>query len=510
MIGKRPGSSRGRDIRAITEATSEVDEIVKSAKKTSHCKLRLLELLNAKMVMLETTVLRLADGARVFRNVSGNYGTASMSRLPAFLEIVDQLMVLQKAASRSARTRTDSEIEESGPGPLPAAINELEDEIKVLFAMLQLDMEVSEESGMSATRVAQCAADLKVIKAKGLRPLTARAVEAEATVSRLQNETEELHKKLEEAYSVRTTSKVTLGAMSGSLVEEKQQLAVLQREVENLRSTRGSADDATAEAVESVKTAMNEKVMEAQRELTATKADLAKARADLAIAQESLDEVRKTSSLAKSKEELAVKSSTAEIERVRAENKSLIQRLKVSEEKNTVLEAAVKTNGGGQGLNENLVKELEAAKEELKVKQRSIDGLDMYMKDLSEKRDLEIEECKKTIKKLKADNLRESAAWKAEDNIKKEHIASLKALVDRPQEEEDDDSFEEILREEMRVMKATFELKMSKLKEELAQKSIACSREVRVLKDKLEEESRHAKMYAAKLKGLEAKQQSST
>merc|ERR1712078_537304 len=100
MMGSRPTSARGRDIRAITEATSEVDEIMKSSKKPSHIKLRLTELLNSKMVLLETTVLRLADGARIFRNVSNNYGVQSMSRLPAFLEIVDQILALQKQASR--------------------------------------------------------------------------------------------------------------------------------------------------------------------------------------------------------------------------------------------------------------------------------------------------------------------------------------------------------------------------------------------------------------------------
>mmetsp|Transcript_35225 Transcript_35225/g.56604 ORF Transcript_35225/g.56604 Transcript_35225/m.56604 type:complete len:86 (+) Transcript_35225:298-555(+) len=70
--------------------------------------------------------------------------------------------------------------------------------------------------------------------------------------------------------------------------------------------------------------------------------------------------------------------------------------------------------------------------------------------------------------------------------------------------EDGEETFEDILREEMRVMKAAFELKMSNLREELAQKSIACSREVRLLKSELESERRTSSSLTSKLKAFEA------
>jgi len=55
----------------------------------------------------------------------------------------------------------------------------------------------------------------------------------------------------------------------------------------------------------------------------------------------------------------------------------------------------------------------------------------------------------------------------------------------------------------MRVMKTAFELKMSGLREELAQKTIKCSREVRLLKEDLANERRQSNALSAKIKALE-------
>ena len=54
-------------------------------------------------------------------------------------------------------------------------------------------------------------------------------------------------------------------------------------------------------------------------------------------------------------------------------------------------------------------------------------------------------------------------------------------------------------------MKSTFELKISKLKEELAQKSIKCSREVRLVQEKLDSEKRQNGILLSKIRSLERK-----
>jgi len=124
---------------------------------------------------------------------------------------------------------------------------------------------------------------------------------------------------------------------------------------------------------------------------------------------------------------------------------------------------------------------------------------------MTERKDLELKQCKQTITTLKRDFDKERQQWQKEDELKHQHIKKLKDMVHKTEEnkEAQDDTFEDILREEMRVMKAAFELKMTHLREELAQKSISCSREVRLLKEELDAERRQSASFQAKLKSIE-------
>ncbi len=506
--GGRPVSARGRDIRAISEATSEVDRIVRGASGASDVKLRLLELLGVKMVQLETAVLRLADSARIFRNVSGTYGAVSMSRVPAYCEIMDQIMSSHRAASRVSM-KLDSELGD-GPGPLPLALQELEARVVNLCQAVGLDAPEPDSGAFSADRVKAATQALKVMQVRGIQPLKQRAAEAGATVARLRDETEGLHARLEEAHAQLKQSggggarAAAGGATSGS---GGANLQAALAEIERLRAERGSAADEAAAAADAVRKELGEELSEARAEVRRERAQLAKFKEELAVVKQKLDEAGTATADASSQSAAALAEARAETERVRAEAKALTQRIAVLEANAKALQEAKAAEGAGV-VNEGLAKELVAAKEELEARKQSIDGLEMYMRDMAEKKEAETQQHKKAMREQRVKFERERDEWKAEDEIKAKHIESLKAVVDRHrdmQDEEEDDSFEEILREEMRVMKSTFELKISKLKEELAQKSIKCSREVRLVQEKLDSEKRQNGILLSKIRSLERK-----
>mmetsp|Transcript_948 Transcript_948/g.1809 ORF Transcript_948/g.1809 Transcript_948/m.1809 type:complete len:590 (-) Transcript_948:226-1995(-) len=515
MVGSRPTSARGRDIRAIAEATSEVDAIVKSSKKSSSCKLRLTELLNVKMVQLETTVLRLADGARVFRNVTGNYGSPSMSRLPAFLEIMDQLLSLQKMALRTPM-RLDSELDleaKAGNAPLPNAIKALEKQCKAFAAMFKLQYK-DLRGELSANRVAGAAEFLQHMEDKAIKPVQAELEKAKATSKQLRDETAGLHDQLKEAHErLKATSKAAptspqrASEKEAVLSQLESKLSSVTSELERLRSTKEQEADSTAQAVGKVKDEMLEKMSMLRRQLAEKESELAKSKEALAKSQQELDEAKRSGLEAVKNDELVRQKASADASRLATENDALKAKIKILEEKSKGLEDNLKGNGGAPVLNESLQKELDAARVELEKRSKTLAGLDMYMRDMTEKKDLEVKRHKLSISSLKRDFEKEREAWRGQDEIKKGYIQKLKDIVERSKKkvpgEEEDDTFEEILREEMRVMKAAFELKMSKLREEIAQKSIAASREMRLLKEELETERRQSSSYAAKLKAIE-------
>ncbi len=68
----------------------------------------------------------------------------------------------------------------------------------------------------------------------------------------------------------------------------------------------------------------------------------------------------------------------------------------------------------------------------------------------------------------------------------------------------EDDSFEAVLRDELRTMKAAYELKLGKLKEECARVALESSQTVRRAQDKWAGEQR---MLEAKLRQLQQQQQ---
>ena len=260
----------------------------------------------------------------------------------------------------------------------------------------------------------------------------------------------------------------------------------------------------TEDAVQLIREEMSCKLQEMKVDLCGKEAQVASLRGHVAKLQQQLGEIQKTASDTKKNDDLAVQKAQTDTANVTAQNESLVQKIKILEEKNKGLEEAL-SGKGGNSLNSAFAKELETAKAEIEKRQKTLAGLDMYMRDVTEKKDLELKQYQQTIADLKRSFEKERKEWQGQDAIKRGHIERLKSLVDKHNEtpDEEEDTFEEILREEMRVMKAAFELKMSNLREESTQKSIACSREVRLLKEELESERRQSSAYQAKIKALE-------
>eukprot|EP00466_Bigelowiella_natans_P012180 jgi/Bigna1/128740/aug1.7_g3448 len=501
MMGSRPTSARGRDIHAITEATSEVDAIIReNAKKKSRIKLKLTELLNAKMVLLETVILRLADGARVFRNVSNNYGAPSMSRLPAFLEIVDQLLALQRMAARTPmKLDSEMELDKLDSAPLPKAIKKLENQLQKLGSDLDLPWKTYSSEELSATRVDNAASFLGTLTQSCIAPLQSKLKDAVGTNAKLKNDSEKLHKHLEEAHakiqdlssssssssssSAPTTSTSSNMNTKKELKELEGRYKKVQAELESLRRRKGQKEDATAEAVESVREELGIEISRLKGNMSDKEMQLAKAREELAECQNRLDETARQADESQKAEKLARKKATSDSSLLESQKEALEKRIKILEEKNKGLEDTL-AGRGADVLNEALKKELEAAKNEIEKRQKTLAGLDIIKRDFEKER----------------------AQWKSEEKLKEEHIKKLKDMVQKAEKNNEDgeETFEDILREEMRVMKAAFELKMSNLREELAQKSIACSREVRLLKSELESERRTSSSLTSKLKAFEA------
>jgi len=382
MMGSRPTSARGRDIHAITEATSEVDAVLKSAKK-SKIKLRLMELLNSKMVLLETVVLRLADGARVFRNVSSNYGSPSMSRLPAFLEIIDQLLALQKMAARAPmRLDSDMDLDKNDRAPLPNAIKALEKEMSKLATAFELNF--PDSSGeLSARRVANAASFLQEMESKKISKVLKDLKDAMTTNSQLRDDTACLHKDLKTAHEKIKTLSMNSGntefpeaGTNDNIDKLEAKWKTAQAELEKLRNAKGRAEDAKAEAIEAVKQEMMLEITRLKSKSSQKEAMLAKTREELAQTKQMLSEANIQARAAERGEQLATEKASADASRILSQKESLEAKIKIMEEKNKGLEEAL-SGKSSEILNEAFKKELDAAKAEIEKRQRTLAGLDM-------------------------------------------------------------------------------------------------------------------------------------
>ncbi|GAB5369330.1 hypothetical protein AAMO2058_001395700 [Amorphochlora amoebiformis] len=428
MLGSRPQSARGREIRAIAEATSEVDSILKSSRKASHCKLRLQELLNEKMVQLETVVLRLADSARIFRNVSCNYGAPSMSRLPAFLELVDQVMILHKLASRTPM-HLDSDEKKMETAPLPNALKALE---KCLVGMGEIfGVEYPDISGQfSAGRVATAAKFVLDLESNHAKLMKNKISENETTILKLKSASEGLHDQLKKALGqvsslneelstahkeVKSLKDKARNPVSPSGTEEnkkkkgeeirvrednfnelKDAYESLKSELERARKKEGERDEKRVKEVESVRSTLYEEVAGLKRQLAEKSLELSKKNQRLADFDARAREEMKLITDSQTVQEEMIKKANDEARRLREDNILLNDNIKILKEKNEVLEG--KSN---LTIDEALRLEVKTANDELLKRKRTLNGLDMYMRDMMERKEMEFKQLKDTISKLK-------------------------------------------------------------------------------------------------------------
>jgi hypothetical protein len=548
-----PRSSRRRnEIDAIKQNTLDVDNITKTTSDPLLLKLRLLEHLHGVMLHLECSVLQQTDrsSSRPFEPIStlrpstgpslgSSLAPASLSRLPAWLALVERVLELQQRLDEYATDPISTN--KLGAGSLTAdGLEELEDQITLLEEALGMESQRNRSlleqhgSALHATlgRLKRAGAAVERIRERGVRHIQQESEEHLANSRKIADTMEKVRldfeKKLADKEAERKKSKERVSELKDKLKSrEKMDIRSGQAGEEEIVAALRQAEESRA-ACAAVETKAAKETEELRKSVEALKAQLDRAnckrgddaeyhyqelekieeqhKQEMEELRQALGGDKKGSSVQTTSTQEAKAQADMDSDTLGALDVGLIEALTsqvaalevdVARKEVQVKELADRLNNAEKGCAKEHDAEWKARSQSLQV---ALDAARNRQRQTSKAHELSMKEARMTTEEVLAEHSARGKHLAQQLQVKEDQLVKLKASL--KVDTEPLQALREVLMDQTDAMKRVYDLRLARDKDESSKAAEALLRRCRVTEEKLkQEQTAHAALLKTVMSG---------